>query len=223
MRKIFNEIASDIILSNDKSALILGDIGVYGFREILSERPKQVYNIGILEQSMVSVSAGLASEGIIPIIHTIAPFMVERALEQIKIDFGYQNLPGNFVSVGASFDYSKLGCTHHCPADINTLSNIPGFDLFVPGHHEEFKSHFIDHWNSGRMNYFRLSENENLDSVSLKFGEIKRIKNGVEGIIIVMGPFLAQTLLGLGDLDVEIHYVNTVSSIKQMKIESIIS
>ena len=85
MRKIFNEIASDIILSNDKSALILGDIGVYGFREILSERPKQVYNIGILEQSMVSVSAGLASEGIIPIIHTIAPFMVERALEQYEI------------------------------------------------------------------------------------------------------------------------------------------
>ena len=223
MRKVFNEIASKIIVTNDKSALILGDIGVYGFKEILSERPKQVYNVGILEQSMVSLSAGLASEGIIPIIHTIAPFMVERALEQIKVDFGYQNLPGNFVSVGASFDYSKLGCTHHCPADINTLSNIPGFDLFVPGHHEEFKSHFIDHWNSGRMNYFRLSENENLDSISLKFGEIKRIKNGVKGIIIVMGPFLAQTLSGLGDLDVEIHYVNTISSVKQMKIESIFS
>ena len=223
MRKVFNEIASEIIKSNDKSALILGDIGVYGFREVLSNHPKQVYNIGILEQTMVSISAGLASEGIIPIIHTIAPFMVERALEQIKVDFGYQNLPGNFVSVGASFDYSKLGCTHHCPADINILSNIAGFDLFIPGHHNEFKKQFINHWDSGRINYFRLSENENLDSVNLEFGEIKRIKNGVRGTIIVMGPFLEQTLLGLGDSDFEIHYVNSISSIKQMQIDSIFS
>jgi transketolase len=220
MRKVFNEIASEIIKSNDKSALILGDIGIYGFREVLGTHPKQVYNIGILEQTMVSISAGLASEGIIPIIHTIAPFMVERALEQIKVDFGYQNLPGNFVSVGASFDYSKLGCTHHCPADINILSNIAGFDLFIPGHHNEFKSQFINHWDSGRINYFRLSENENLDSINLEFGEIKRIKNGVKGIIIVMGPFLEQTLLSLKDLDIEIHYVNSISSIKQMQIDS---
>ena len=220
MRKAFNEIASEIIKSNDKSALILGDIGVYGFREVLSNHPKQVYNIGILEQTMVSISAGLASEGIIPIIHTIAPFMVERALEQIKVDFGYQNLPGNFVSVGASFDYSKLGCTHHCPADINILSNIAGLDLFIPGHHNEFKSQFNNNWDSGRINYFRLSENENQDSINLELGEIKRIKNGVKGIIIVMGPFLEQTLLGLDDLDIEIHYVNSISSIKQMHIES---
>jgi transketolase len=223
MRKVFNEIASEIIKSNDKSALILGDIGVYGFREVLSNHPKQVYNIGILEQTMVSISAGLASEGIIPIIHTIAPFMVERALEQIKVDFGYQNLPGNFVSVGASFDYSKLGCTHHCPADINILSNIAGLDLFIPGHHNEFKSQFINYWDSGRINYFRLSENENEDSINLELGEIKRIKNGVKGIIIVMGPFLEQTLLGLEDLDIEIHYVNSISSIKQMQIESMFS
>ena len=223
MRKVFNEIASEIIKSNNKSALILGDIGVYGFREVLVNHPKQVYNIGILEQTMVSISAGLASEGIIPIIHTIAPFMVERALEQIKVDFGYQNLPGNFVSVGASFDYSKLGCTHHCPADINILSNIAGIDLFIPGHHNEFKSQFINHWDSGRRNYFRLSENENKDSINLELGEIKRIKNGVKGIIIVMGPFLEQTLLGLDDLDIEIHYVNSISSIKQMQIESMFS
>jgi transketolase len=223
MRKVFNELASEIIKSNDKSALILGDIGVYGFREVLKSHPKQVYNIGILEQTMVSISAGLASEGIIPIIHTIAPFMVERALEQIKVDFGYQNLPGNLVSVGASFDYSKLGCTHHCPADINILSNIPGFDLFIPGHHNEFKSQFISHWDSGRINYFRLSENENLDSINLEFGEIKRIKNGAKGMIIVMGPFLEQTLISLGDLDIEIHYVNSISSIKQMHIESMFS
>jgi len=223
MRKVFNELASEIIKSNDKSALILGDIGVYGFREVLKNHPKQVYNIGILEQTMVGISAGLASEGVIPIIHTIAPFMVERALEQIKVDFGYQNLPGNLVSVGASFDYSKLGCTHHCPADINILSNIPGFDLFIPGHHNEFKSQFISHWDSGRINYFRLSENENLDSINLEFGEIKRIKNGAKGIIIVMGPFLEQTLISLGDLDIEIHYVNSISSIKQMHIESMFS
>ena len=150
MRKTFTSTASKIIKENKNTALLLGDIGVYGFRDILSAHPERAFNIGILEQSMVSMAAGLASEGIIPIIHTIAPFIVERALEQIKVDFGYQKLPGNFVSVGASFDYAKLGCTHHCPGDVNILSNIPKVNIFIPGHAKEFENQLLNNFYSNK-------------------------------------------------------------------------
>ena len=62
-------------------------------KEILFKKyPKRIYNIGILEQSMISLAAGLSNEGLRPIVHTIAPFIVSRALEQLKIDFGYKSL-----------------------------------------------------------------------------------------------------------------------------------
>ena len=220
LRRTFTDVATRIINTNDNSALLLGDIGVYGFNQVLNDFPKRVFNIGILEQSMVSVGAGLSSEGITPIIHTIAPFIVERAFEQIKIDFGYQNLPGNFVSVGASFDYAKLGCTHHCPGDVNILSNIPGMNIFLPGHGSEFEIQLMNHWNSGHLNYFRISEQTNQEAIAIKFGEIKKIKNGSKGVIIVIGPFLSEALKGLSDLDIEIHYSNSISAGDEMKVMS---
>ena len=220
MRSTFTAVGTHIIQNSENSALLLGDIGVYGFRELLSNYPNRAINIGILEQSMIGVAAGLASEGVIPLVHTIAPFLIERALEQIKVDFGYQQLPGNFVSVGASFDYSRLGCTHHCPADINILSNIPGMTLFIPGHKNEFGIQLSENWNSGGMNYFRLSESENESEISMVPGEVKKIKDGNQGIIIVVGPFLEQTMSGTKDLDIEIHYVNSLISGKSMNFSS---
>ena len=220
MRRTFTDVATRIINTNDNSALLLGDIGVYGFNQVLTDFPKRAFNMGILEQSMVSVGAGLSSEGITPIIHTIAPFIVERALEQIKIDFGYQNLPGNFVSVGASFDYAKLGCTHHCPGDVNILSNIPGMNIFLPGHSGEFENQLINQWDSGHLNYFRISEYTNQEAIEIKFGEIKKIKNGSKAVIIVVGPFLSEALNGLSELDIEFHYLNSISAGDYMKVVS---
>ena len=92
---------------------------------------------------MISMAAGLSNEGLKPIVHTIAPFIVNRAYEQLKIDFGYNKLNGNFVSIGASYDYASLGCTHHCPEDINLMYNIPNMQIVVPGSSEEFDALFI--------------------------------------------------------------------------------
>ena len=220
MRSTFTAVCSRIIQNSENSALLLGDIGVYGFRELLNNYPSRAINLGILEQSMIGVAAGFASEGVIPTVHTIAPFLIERALEQIKIDFGYQQLPGNFVSVGASFDYAGLGCTHHCPADINILSNIPGMSLFIPGHKKEFETQFLNNWDSGGINYFRLSESENSSEISMVPGEVKRIKDGNQGVIIVVGPLLEQTMNGVKDLNVEVHYVNSIISGKSTVFSS---
>ena len=129
MRGQFVKTVSKLIQNDDRVVLLLGDIGVYGFRDMLTNYPQRAYNIGILEQSTISLSAGLSLSNLIPIIHTIAPFIVERALEQIKVDLCYQGLGSNLVSVGASYDYAALGCTHHCPADIPTLNEIPGIEL----------------------------------------------------------------------------------------------
>ena len=90
MRKQFVQTVEGLLAEDERLVLLLGDIGVFGFRNSLRELPQRVYNIGILEQSTVSLSAGLSMTGLIPIVHTIAPFIVERCVEQLKDDFCYQ-------------------------------------------------------------------------------------------------------------------------------------
>ena len=219
MRKTFVEVASSVLEENRQSSLFLGDIGVFGFRNALSSYPDRVFNIGILEQSMISMAAGFSSEGVIPTVHTIAPFIVERAYEQIKVDFGYQSLPGNLVSVGASFDYAALGCTHHCPADVNLISNIPGSRIYIPGHPDEFANMYRTEWNSGHLNYFRLSESKNREPIQVQFGESKRIQDGSSAIVIAVGPILDELFEFATQLDIEVHYVNTFDTEEEMKID----
>ena len=62
------------------------------------------------------MAAGLSKVGLNPVVHTIAPFLIECYKQQL--DFAYQKLSVNLVSVGGSYDYSKLGCSHHCYACI---------------------------------------------------------------------------------------------------------
>jgi transketolase len=211
MRKQLVKSVEHILATDSNSVLLLGDIGVFGFRESFKNHPSRVYNIGILEQSTVSLASGMSTIGLTPIIHTIAPFLVERALEQLKVDFGYQNLNGNFVSIGASYDYAGLGPTHHCPGDISQLLTIPNMEIVVPGTSEEFNTLLNEGYNNGSPTYFRLSEYENTISHKVKFGRGELIKVGSKATIICVGNTLQNVVESTEDLDVTILYYTTIS------------
>jgi transketolase len=210
MRKQFVKSMQEILYSDEKSVLLLGDIGVFGFREEIKNIPSRVYNIGILEQSMVSLASGMARGGLTPFMHTIAPFMVERALEQIKVDFGYQELNGNFISVGGSYDYAGLGCTHHCPGDINMLLGIPGMNIYVPGTSSEFDKIIKQSYKLNCPKYFRLSERENEFSVDSNPGSAVLVKEGSKALIICYGTILSNVLEATREMDVSVLYYNTI-------------
>lgn len=223
MRKQFVKTVEEILNKDKKSVLLLGDIGVFGFRKSFELYPDRVYNIGILEQATISLASGLRITGLIPIIHTIAPFITERCFEQIKNDFGYQKLGGNIVSVGASYDYASLGCTHHCPADINILINIPNIEIVVPGNSEEFDVLFKQSYANEKMTYFRLSERENQNKVTVKFGKANIIKKGTLGTIIVVGPLLDKVTGATKNLDVTIIYLTTLRPLDTTLIKKYIT
>jgi transketolase len=82
---------------------------------------------------------------------------VERPLEQLKLDFGYQRLGGTFISIGASYDYSAEGTTHHSPADAAILSTIPGFEVLVPGSAAEVDRLIRATYANGHPTYVRTS------------------------------------------------------------------
>lgn len=211
MRKQLVKTVEDMLGRDQKIVLLLGDIGVYGFRESFRKFPNRIYNLGILEQSTIGLAAGLAMTGFVPIVHTIAPFLIERCFEQLKLDFGYQKLGGNFVSVGASYDYAALGPTHHCPADVGILKNIPRMEIVLPGTTQEFDSLFRQTYNNNQPTYFRLSERSNSSSHSVKFGVANVIKRGQSATVIAVGPTLNKILEATANLDVTVLYYTTLS------------
>lgn len=211
MRSTFQATMADLLVRDDRLVVLLGDIGVWGFRQEMLTFPDRVLNFGILEQSMISFAAGLSAAGYLPVVHSIAPFLVERPLEQIKIDFGYQQLPGNLVSVGASFDYSALGGTHHAPGDVDVLLSIPGVQVLLPGHPDELEMQLRQNYANSKLSYFRLSENPNASAVEFGPSKIHQLKNGTRGTVACLGPVLDTVIEAVGNEDLTIIYINELS------------
>ena len=113
--------------------MVLAEISADMFGKAAARHPDRVLNVGIREQLMVSVGGGLALAGMRPIVHTYAPFLVERAFEQVKLDLGHQGAHAVLVSIGASYDAAPAGRTHQAPEDVALVDSVPGFSVVVPG------------------------------------------------------------------------------------------
>lgn len=213
LRATFQKTVSDLIRENDDLVLLLGDIGVFGFREVMEDNPARVINIGILEQAMTSFAAGLALSGKIPVLHSITPFLIERPYEQIKVDFGYQKLAGKFVSVGASFDYASLGASHHSPGDVSALLAIPGFEIFLPGNSAELEYMLKRNINTKTLSYFRLSEGTFEDSrIRPSSPSPQYVSGESRTALIAFGPSMKEGLEVADQLGLSLIYVNELTT-----------
>jgi transketolase len=195
MRKAFIKTVEDVFEVDDKTILILGDIGVFGFKPLKEKYPDRVINIGICEQSSISIIAGLSKEGFHPIFYTIAPFAVERCLEQIKIDLAYQGLNATIVSVGGSYDYPGLGCTHHCPGDVELLQTIPNMRIFFPSNEYDMSTFMKDGHGISLM-YLRLSERKCKHDIE---------GNGLNNMVIACGDTIDRVYEACKDMSVNIY------------------
>ncbi len=128
MRQRFYRLAAQALEADPRVAMVFAEIGV-------AEMPPhpRMFNVGIREQLMIGVVAGLALEGYRPVAHSYTPFLVERPYEQIKLDLGYQDVGAVLVSTGASYDAARAGRTHQAPEDVAALSALPGWTIHVPG------------------------------------------------------------------------------------------
>lgn len=210
MRRTMVRDVSNMIRNEDDTSLFLVDIGVWAFRDILKRYPDRAMNIGIFEDGMVSLAAGMALGGIIPTVYGISPFIVERALEQLKLDFAYQKLQGNFITTGASYDFPRAGYSHYCPEDLGIISMIPGFEFIAPGTASEFTRLFAQTHRNGHPTYFRLSDHTNRLDVDVDFGKASVIQKGNKATVIAVSTMLDTVLEACKGKDVSILYYTTL-------------
>ena len=159
LRKKFAKVALDLAKKDPRVVIIVADISHGVFAEFRKKFPNRYFNIGICEPAIVSMAAGLSKVGFIPFVHTIAPFLIERSYEQIKLDFAYQKLNVNLVSTGSSFDYSQLGCSHHCYSDVSLIKKFRGSQIFLPSSELELEGFIKRNYSKKKINYFRLTDN----------------------------------------------------------------
>lgn len=206
MRNQFNQIMLEIAEHDEKAVMLIGDISHHLLKDYEKRFPDRFYNLGICEQTLVGLASGLAMQGLRPVVHTIAPFCVERAYEQIKIDLCYQKTDVTIVSVGSSFDYAHLGCTHHCYEDVAILRALPNIQIFVPGTSEEFKTLFTQTWGNGYPKYFKLSNKQHGLKIKVDSSSHTVVRRGSGNIVIfVNGHLLDEVMQASTDEDTVVY------------------
>ena len=197
MRSVFAATASTLVDEDPLAAVVLAEISADLFAKAAARHPDRVLNVGIREQLMVSVGGGLALAGLRPIVHTYAPFLVERAFEQVKL--------------GASYDAARAGRTHQAPEDVALIDTVPGFAVQVPGHPDEVPGllrEAVAVLDSGSV-YLRLSTESNRSALPLWPG-MQVVRPGCQAVVLAVGPMLSPVLDAVGDLDVAVAYTTTV-------------
>jgi transketolase len=132
MRDVFARSLVRAAQADPRVVLLTGDHGYALFDEFRQVCPGQYLNVGVAEQNMVGVAAGLAKGGFRPVVYGLSAFVPIRVLEQIKIDVCYEELPVLFIGDGAGVVYSALGTSHQSTEDIAALRALPHLAILSP-------------------------------------------------------------------------------------------
>ena len=212
MRNQFKDTLLKLAEDEPRFALLFGDISVFLFREFQAKYPNRFYNLGICEATLISVAAGLSSQGFIPIVHSIAPFVTERAMEQIKLDLVYNELPAKIVSCGATFDYAWDGTTHHAWTDTGWMRMLPNFEICQPGSKKETDQLLCHYLFSSSSSYIRLSDNphgEDINDITPGKGIILQ-DQAADLTVVTAGPILKNVKAALDGISANLIYYNVL-------------
>jgi transketolase len=207
MREEFFAAATALLDEEPRTAMVLADISADGFAPAAARHPDRVINVGIREQLMIGVAGGLALTGLRPIAHSYATFAVDRVYEQLKLDLDHQGVGAVVVSVGASYDASTSGRTHHSPGDVALLDTLTGWTVHVPGHADEVAPLLRDAAAHDEPVYLRLSTQANRAPGPSRV--VHPVRRGSRATVLAVGPMLDLVLAATDGLDVTVAYTNT--------------
>jgi transketolase len=209
-RETFARTAAELVDEDLSVALVYAEISGQYFRGVERRHPDRVVNVGIREQLLLNVGAGLALSGMRPIVHTFGSFLVERAFEQIKLGFSHQDVGGVLVGSGGSFDVSSGGRTHQSPGDVALVDTLPGWTVHVPGHADEVADALRQAVAGDGRDYLRVVGQQNAMAFPVTPGRFHVVRRGAGATVVAVGPMLDPVLAAVEGRDVSVLYANTV-------------
>ena len=155
-------------------------------------------NAGIAEQNMVSLAAGLARQGHLPWVYSIAPFVAFRPYEQIRTDVCLHKLPVKLVGNGGGYGYGIMGATHHALEDVGAMRVLPNMRLYVPLTAADVRQVVNLMAQDPLPNYLRLNTAARIPGEVPSFAPWRRLKRGRAAVVVGLGPVLGN-LYAMGD------------------------
>ncbi|GAB3771621.1 transketolase [Nocardioides ginsengisegetis] len=208
-RQQFARTTADLVDTDDSVALVYAEISAQYFGDVEARHPDRVVNVGIREQLLVNVGAGMALTGMRPVVHTFSSFLVERAFEQVKLGFGHQDVGGVLVGAGGSFDIPGGGRTHQAPGDVALLDTLPGVHVHAPSNAVEVDAILRTVVAGDGLHYVRVVGQTNAAAYPAH-GRFHVVRRGAGATVIALGPVLDDVLVATAGLDVTVLYSSTV-------------
>ena len=167
---------------------ITGDVGYMAVEGIAEAYGERFINAGIAEQNMVSLAAGLAREGHLPWVYSMATFVAFRPYEQIRTDVCLHKLPVKLVGNGGGYGYGIMGATHHALEDVGAMRVLPNIRLYLPLTAADVLDVVNTMAQDPLPNYLRLNTAAQIPGEVPSFAQWRKIKAGGKCVVIGMGP-----------------------------------
>ncbi|MFV0503864.1 MAG: transketolase family protein [Lachnospirales bacterium] len=190
----------DILLKkakNDEDIVVLcsDSRGSASMAPFYEEYPEQSIEVGIAEQNLVSISAGLAKCGKKPFAFSPASFVSTRSYEQAKVDVAYSNTNVKLVGISGGISYGALGMSHHSAQDIAAMSSIPNMRVYLPSDRFQTEKLFEELLKDKKPAYIRVGRNPVEDTYSenncpFELDKATVIGNGTDILIIACGEMV---------------------------------
>ena len=197
---IFGQAVLEAAQEDEKFILLTADLATLsGMTKYIDKYPNQFYNIGIAEQNMIGISAGLAAEGFHPCATTYATFITMRSCEQIRHFCGYMKEKIIVVGSGAGLSQGFAGNTHYTIEDLAVMRSIPNITIMSPADGASAVKQFELARKAEGAVYMRLTGNLNCPMVykeetDFEIGKAKLLKEGSDVVIYAVGTMVSAAL-----------------------------
>ena len=208
-RGAFARTANALLEEDPRVAVVLAEISRQYFPDAGLHHRDRVVNVGIREQLLVGVGAGMALSGLRPIVHTFGSFLVERAFEQVKLDFAHQGVGGVLVGSGGSFDMAGAGRSHQSPGDVALMDTLD-VSIEAPATAAGVEAALRRAVAADGLHYVRVTEQVDRTPVTSAPGRLTAVRRGSRAVVVVLGPGLDAALAATEGLDVTVLHSTTV-------------
>jgi len=196
------QIVCDVLIEHGRNdiniiALCSDSRGSASLTAFANALPEQFVEVGIAEQNLVSIAAGLASCGKKPFVASPACFLSTRSMEQVKVDVAYSNTNVKLIGISGGVSYGALGMTHHSAQDIATIASIPGMRVYLPSDRFQTAVLFKKLIEDNKPAYVRIGRNAVADvysenNIPFVFDKATIIQDGVDITIIACGEMVSK-------------------------------
>ena len=203
MRMEFARAITELAHERDDLVFLSGDLGYMALEEVQACLGPRFINTGVAEQNMVSVAAGLAASGFVPVVYSIAPFATLRPYEQIRTDVCLHNLPVKIVGNGGGYGYGIMGSTHHALEDVAVMRVLPNMHVYTPAYGHDVSKVVRKMLDQPGPSYLRLGKSVTTTDQSLMttpWAGLQRVRRGNSLVVVAMGPVIENMIALLPEL-----------------------